>query len=58
MQGVGSLDKTGSEDWGNEDLGHKSGGDEPVVKRGATQLDVQELKLEQQPAPQKLTQDT
>ena len=37
----------GSDGVSNEDLDAKPGGDEPVVRRGAPQLDVQELELNQ-----------
>ena len=43
---IGGLDKTSSDDIGNEDLGVKPGEDESVVRRGALQVEVQELELE------------
>ena len=46
VQWVDGPDKTSSDGVKNEDFGAKSGGDIPVVKRGAPQLDVQELELE------------
>ena len=54
VQWVDGPDKTGSDDIGNENLGVKLGGDKSVTKRDSPQLDVQKLKLEQQPASQKL----
>ena len=50
MPWISGLDKTISDDIGNEDLGVKPGKDESVVRRGALQIDVQELELEWQPA--------
>ena len=58
MQWVDGPDKTGSDDVGHEDLGVKPDEDQSVVKRGAPQLDVQELELEQQPASQGLVEET
>ena len=58
MQWVDGPDKTGSDDVGHEDLGVKPDEDQPVVKRGAPQLNVQELELEQQPASQDLVEET
>ena len=42
--------KTGSNDVGDENLRVKPGEDESVGRRGALQLEVQELELEQQPS--------
>ena len=58
MQWVDGPDKTGSDDVGHEDLGVKPDENQSVVKRGAPQLDVQELELEQQPASQGLVEET
>ena len=58
MQWVDGPDKTGSDDVGHEDLGVKPDEDQSVVKRGAPQLDVQKLELEQQPASQGLVEET
>ena len=44
---VDGPENTGSDGVGNEDLGAKPVGDESVMGRGAPQLDVQELRLEQ-----------
>ena len=54
VQWIGGPDKIGSNGVGDEDLDVKPGEDELVAKRGAPQLDVQELELElkQQPASQ------
>ena len=52
VQWVDEPDKTGSNGVGDEDLGVKPGEDESVGRRGALQLEVQELNLEQQPALQ------
>ena len=46
----GSIGQTGSDSVGNENLGAKAGGDKVVAKRGAAQLNVQDLELEQLPA--------
>ena len=49
---IDGPDKTGSNGVGIEDLGVKPSEDESAVKRGAPQLDVQELELEQQQVSQ------
>ena len=56
MQWIDRLGKTGSDGVGNEDLRSKPGEDETFVKRGATQLDIQEL--EQQPASKEAEEKT
>ena len=48
MKWVDGPDKTGSNGVGDEDLGVKPGDDESVGRRGALQLEVQELELEHQ----------
>ena len=50
VQWIDGPDKIGSNGVGDEDLGVKPGEDESVGRRGAPQLEVQEMKLEQQPA--------
>ena len=52
VQWIDGSDKTGNNGVGDEDLGVKPGKDEPVGRRGALQLQVQELELEQQPTSQ------
>ena len=48
VQRIDGPDKAGSNGVGDESLDVKPGEDESVGKRGAPQLDVQELELEQQ----------
>ena len=59
---IDGPDRTGSDGVGDEDLDMKLGEDKSVGKRGAPQLDVQELELEleleQQPASQERNQET
>ena len=50
VQWVDGADKTGSNGVGNENPGVKPGEDESDGRRKASQLEVQELELEQQPA--------
>ena len=57
VQWVDGPDKTGSNDVGDEDLNAKSGEDKSVGKRGAPQLGVQELELEQLQGPEEGTQE-
>ena len=45
MQRIDGPDKTGINGVGNEDLGMKPGEDDSVGRRGALQLEVQELEL-------------
>ena len=53
VQWIDGPDKTGSNGVGDEeDLGVKPSEAEPVGRRGALQLEVQGLELEQQPASQ------
>ena len=52
VQWIDGPEKTGSNGFGNEDLGVKPGEDESGGGRGALQLEVQELELEQQPVSQ------
>ena len=47
IQWIDRPDNTGSDGVGDEDLDVKSGEDESIVRRGAPQLDLQELELEQ-----------
>ena len=56
VQWINGPDKTGSNGIGDEDLDVKPGEGESVGKRGAPQLDVQELKLEHPQDPDKRTQ--
>ena len=58
VEWVDGLQKTDSDGVGNEDLCAKPGGDKVVVKRGAPQLDVQKLELEQQSASRELVKET
>ena len=50
MQWIDGPGKTSSNYVGTEDLGTKPGKDDSVGEREASQLEVQELELEQQPA--------
>ena len=52
VQWIDGPDKTGSNAVGDEDFGVNLGEDKSVGRRGALQLEVQELELEQQPASQ------
>ena len=58
VQWIDRSGKTGSNSVGDEDLDVKPGEGELVGKREASQLDVQELELEQQPASQESKQET
>ena len=49
MQWVDELDMSGSDSIFNEDLGAKSGGEESIVKRDASQFDAHGLELDHQP---------
>ena len=50
LQWIDGVGKTGGGGVGDENLGVKPGGDEPIGRRGTPELDVQELELKQQPA--------
>ena len=52
MQWIDGSDKTSSNGVDDESLDVKPGEGELVRNKGALQLDVQELELEQQPVPQ------
>ena len=57
VQWIDGSDKTDSNGVGDEDLDVKPGEDGSVGKRGAPQLNVQELELEQPPDPDKESQE-
>ena len=50
VQWIDGPDEIGSRGVGDEDLGLKRGENKSVGRRGAMQLEVQELEQEQQPA--------
>ena len=58
VQWIDGPDKAGNNGVGDEDLGVKPGEDQSIGRRGASQLAVQELELEQQPALQERKQET
>ena len=58
VQWIDGPGNTISEGVGNKDLSVKPGEDESVGRRGAPQLDVQELELNQQPVTRERKQET
>ena len=57
VQWIDGPDKTSSNGFGDEDLSVKPGEGESVGRRGALQLEVRELELEQQPASLELRKE-